>query len=79
MNWFAPTMAVALITAPATAVTAAPAYADCGEPGQPACTGLVPTVDEVAVAMAELTDPAANKNNVVTPGFSPEETQIQPR
>jgi hypothetical protein len=29
----------------------------------------------VAAAMAELTEPAANKNNIVTPAFSPEETQ----
>jgi hypothetical protein len=62
-------LAAALIASPATA------YADCGEPGQDPCTGPVPTVDQVAAAMAQLTDPAANKNNVVTPGFSPEETQ----
>lgn len=68
-------MAVTLIAAPATVVTAAPSYADCGEPGQPPCTGPVPSTDEVVAAMAELTDPAANKNNIVTPGFSPEETQ----
>ena len=66
-------MATALIAAPATIVTVAPAYADCGDPGQPPCTGPVPTVDEVAAAMAELTDPAANKNNIVSPGFSPDE------
>jgi hypothetical protein len=36
----------------------------------------VPTVDEVVAMMAELTDPnipAANKTNIVTPGFSPDE------
>jgi hypothetical protein len=35
-----------------------------------------PSVDQVVAIMAELTDPnipAANKANVVTPGFSPEE------
>ena len=63
-------MAAALIAAPATA------HADCGDPGQEPCTGPVPTVDEVVAVLAELTDPdipAANKTNVVTPGFSPEE------
>jgi hypothetical protein len=55
----------ALIAAPATAVTAAPAFAD-----------PVPSPDEVVAVLAELTDPnipAANKANVVTPGFSPDE------
>jgi hypothetical protein len=36
----------------------------------------VPTPDEVVAVMAELTDPnipAANKGNIVTPGFSPDE------
>ena len=36
----------------------------------------VPTVDQVVAIMAELTDPdipAANKTNIVTPGFSPDE------
>jgi hypothetical protein len=36
----------------------------------------VPSVDQVVAIMAELTDPnipAANKANVVTPGFTPEE------
>jgi hypothetical protein len=63
-------MAAALIASPATA------FADCGEDGQPACTGPVPTVDEVVAVMAGLTDPdipAANKTNIVTPGFSPDE------
>ena len=52
-------LAAALIASPATA------YAD-----------PVPTTDEVLAIMAELTDPdipAANKTNVVTPGFSPDE------
>jgi hypothetical protein len=66
----ATTLAAALIASPATA------YADCGDPDQPPCTGPVPTVDQVVAVLAELTDPdipAANKGNVVTPGFSPDE------
>jgi hypothetical protein len=52
-------MAAALIASPATA------YAD-----------PVPTADEVVAIMADLTDPgipAANKGNIVSPGFSPDE------
>jgi hypothetical protein len=63
------TMAAALIASPATA------FADCGDPDQPPCTGPVPTVDQVVAIMAELTDPdkpAANKTDIVTPGFAPE-------
>ena len=63
-------LATALIASPATA------YADCGDPGQDPCTGPVPTVDQVVGIMQQLTDPnipAANKGNVITPGFSPEE------
>jgi len=63
-------MAAVLIATPATA------YADCGDPGQDLCTGPVPTVDQVVAIMAELTDPnipAANKGDIVTPGFTPEE------
>jgi hypothetical protein len=63
MNWtklsVVPTLASALIASPATA------YAD-----------PVPTPDEVVAVLAGLTDPnilAANKTNVVTPGFSPDE------
>jgi hypothetical protein len=66
----AATLLVAGIVAPAIA------HADCEDPGQEPCTGPVPTVDQVVAIMAELTDPdipAANKANVVTPGFSPEE------
>jgi hypothetical protein len=51
------TAAAALIAAPATMVTAGPAYADCGDPNQPPCTGPVPTIDQVVAVMAELTDP----------------------
>jgi hypothetical protein len=70
-------LAAALIAAPATVVTAASAYADdCGDPGQPPCTGPVPTVDQVVAVMAELTDPdkpAADKTDIVSPGFTPDE------
>jgi hypothetical protein len=57
-----------VVTAMAAALIAAPATAHADEP--------VPTVDEVLAVLAELTDPdipAANKGNVVTPGFSPDE------
>jgi hypothetical protein len=74
MNWIklsaATTLAAALIAPPATA------YADCGQDGQDPCSGPVPTVDQVVAVLAGLTDPdipAANKGNVVTPGFSPDE------
>jgi hypothetical protein len=63
-------LAAPLIAAPATAHT------DCGDPDQPACTGPVPTVDQVVGVMQQLTDPnipAANKGNIVSPGFSPDE------
>jgi hypothetical protein len=66
----ATTLAAALIASPATA------YADCGDPDQPPCTGPVPTPDQVLALLAGMTDPdipAANKTNVVTPGFSPDE------
>ena len=74
MNWInlsaATTLAAALIASPTTA------HADCGDPDQPACTGPVPTVDQVLAILGGLTDPdtpAANKTNIVTPGFSPDE------
>jgi hypothetical protein len=62
MNWaklFGFAMAMALVPAPATA---------CADP--------VPTTDEVVAVLARLTDPgipAANKTDIVTPGFSPDE------
>jgi len=68
----------AAITAPLTGVAVAPAHADCGDPGQPACAGPIPSSDQVVAVLAELTDPgrpAASKSDVVTPGFSPEEAQ----
>ena len=65
MNWTKlsaiAAMAAALIASPA------PAYAD-----------PVPSTDEVAAIMAKLTDPsipAADKTDIVSPGFSPEEAQ----
>ena len=68
----AATLLAASLAVPVTA------YADCGDPGQDPCTGPVPTVDQVVAIMAELTDPdipAANKTDIVTPGFSPDEAQ----
>jgi hypothetical protein len=53
-------LAVILAGLFAAAAWAAPAYAD-----------PVPTPDQVVAAMAELTDPAADKNHIVSPGFSP--------
>jgi hypothetical protein len=69
-------MAVALIAAPATVVTAVPAYADCGDPGQPPCAGPVPSPDEVAGLLNQLTDPGTSdpaKAGLVAGGLSPEE------
>jgi hypothetical protein len=61
-----------LIATPGTA------YADCGQDGQPACTGPVPTPDQVAAIMNELTDPnipPANKSDIVTPPFDDNQAQ----
>lgn len=74
VNWTTPSIAASL--AAALIATPATAYADCGDPGQDPCTGPVPTVDQVVAILNELTDPdipAANKSNIVTPGFTPEE------
>lgn len=41
--------------------------------------GRVPTVDQVVAIMAELIAPnvlAANKTDIVTPGFTPEEARV---
>jgi hypothetical protein len=65
-------ISAAMITSPATA------YADCGDAGQEPCTGPVPTVDQVMAIVNELIDsdiPAANKTDIVTPGFTPEEAR----
>ena len=69
-------IAVVFVALLEAAVTPATAHADCGDPGQPPCAGPVPSVDQVDAIMAGLTDPdipAANKTNIVTPGFSPDE------
>ena len=61
-----------MITLPATA------YADCGDAGQEPCTGPAPTVDQVMAIVNELINsdiPAANKTDIVTPGFTAEEAQ----
>ena len=55
-------------------VAPATARADCDDRGQPACTGPVPTVDQVVAIMDTLTDdavPAANKTNIVTQDSAP--------
>ena len=64
--------AAALLLAASLAVPAT-AHADCGDPDQPACTGPVPTVDQVAAIMDRLTDPnvpAPDKSDIVTPAFT---------
>jgi hypothetical protein len=64
--------AAALLLAASLAVPAN-AHADCGDPDQPACTGPVPTPDQVMALLGELTDPnipAANKCDIVTPAFT---------
>jgi hypothetical protein len=67
------TAAAAILLAVASMIPPAIAHADCGDPDQPACTGPVPTPDQVAAIMNELTDPdipAANKTDIVTPAFT---------
>jgi hypothetical protein len=69
------TIAAAMILAVSPAGPAT-AYADCGDPGQNPCTGPVPTVDQVVAILGELADPnipAANKSDIVTPSFAPDE------
>ena len=71
--------AAASINVLATFVTIAPSYADCGDPDQSPCTGPVPSVDQVLAVLSGLTDPdipAATKNNIVTPGFTPDEAGL---
>jgi hypothetical protein len=66
------TAAAAILLAVASMIPPAIAHADCGDPDQPACTGPVPTPDQVAAIMNELTDPnipAVNKGDIVTPAF----------
>jgi hypothetical protein len=67
--------AAAMLLAASPAVPAT-AHADCGDPDQPPCTGPVPTVEQLTALLGELTDPnipAGNKDDIVTPGFSPDE------
>jgi len=64
-------VAAAVILAASLAVPAA-AHADCGQDGQPACTGPVPSVDQVMDIMNRLTDPnvpSIEKGDIVTPPF----------
>lgn len=73
-----PALLAALIALPAATMTAVPARADCGDPGEPACTGPAPTVEQVVAVLDAMTDPnipAATKTDVVTPGFTAEEAQ----
>jgi hypothetical protein len=70
--------AAAILLAVASLVTPAIAQADCGDPDQAACTGPVPTPDQVAAIMNELTDPdipAANKTDIITPAFTDGQAQ----
>jgi len=65
---------VVLLLAVTTVAAPAIARADCGQDGQPACTGPVPTVDQVTDLLNRLTDPsvpAEDKHDVVTPDFAP--------
>ena len=62
MNWTK--LSVAITPAATLIASSATAYAD-----------PVPTTDEVLAVLAGLTDPnipAANKTNIVTPGFAPD-------
>jgi hypothetical protein len=77
MNWIKlaslATLMVALIGSPATA------HADCGQDGQPACTGPVPTVDQVMDIMNRLTDPnvpSIEKGDIVTPGYDEHQAHV---
>jgi hypothetical protein len=74
MNWTK--LSIVTMLAATLIGSSATAYADCGDPGQDPCTGPVPTTDQVVAILAALTDPdipAANKADIVTPGFSPDE------
>jgi hypothetical protein len=69
-------IAAAVVLLAASLAVPATAHAVCGDPGQDPCNGPVPTVDEVVGIMQQLTDPdipAANKSNIVSPAFSPDE------
>src|ERR1700729_777520 len=66
-------MAAAALLLAASLAVPVTAQADCGQDGQPACTGPIPTPDQLAAIMNELTDPdipAANKTDILTPPFT---------
>jgi hypothetical protein len=68
--------ATAAVLAATLIASPAKASADCGDAGQDPCTGPVPTVDQVLEILNVMADPdipAANKTNIVTPGFTPDE------
>jgi hypothetical protein len=70
------TAALLLAASLAVPVTA---QADCGQDGQPACTGPVPTVDQVTDIMDRLTDPnvpSIDKGDIVTPPFDDHQARI---
>jgi hypothetical protein len=68
------TVAAVVLLAASLAVPAS-SHAACGDPDQSACTGPVPTVDQVTALLNELTDPnipGEDKHDVVvTPDFAP--------
>jgi hypothetical protein len=69
----AATLLAASLAAPA------PAHADCGQDGQPACTGPVPTVDQVTDIMDRLTDPnvpSIEKSDIVTPPYDEHQAHV---
>jgi hypothetical protein len=71
-------VAAALLLAASLAVPVK-AQADCGQDGQPACTGPVPTVDQIMDIMNELTDPnipATSKGDIVTPPFDDHQARV---
>jgi hypothetical protein len=70
--------AVAATLLAASLVVPATAHADCGGDGQSACTGPVPSVDQVMDIMNELADPnipTGNKNDIVRPPFNDDQAQ----
>jgi hypothetical protein len=69
-------VAAAVLLLAASLAVPATAHADCGDPDQPACTGPVPTVDQVTAILDRLTDPnvpAPDKSDIVTPAFTDNE------
>jgi hypothetical protein len=69
-------VAAAVLLLAASLAVPATAHADCGDPDQPACTGPVPTVDQVTAILDRLTDPnvpAPDKSDIITPAFTDNE------